>query len=455
MGTYYDLSSAQNLLSLQQRYNLHRQCNNICTSIFFDKKLDFVILKKAVEIAYERNDALRVRIVKKGKIERQYWAESGLQRIELLDFTGKSSETMENRFSKIAKKRITYYDKPLSKVYFVITNDGKNGVCFINSHMILDSCGVTVFYRDLFEVYKALLQGNNLPKPLASYEKLLQKDLNYVKTPKRQADREFWMDQIHSGEPIWTDINGFGDLEEFRRKKKNPELRHINGELALRNKSKNLMIWFPEDIVQKAGQYCTSNGFSMQHLFFLAYRSYFSKVNKREKDIYFNISVARRGTLEEKNSGGTRVHAKPFRMKLEENITFREALEKIKEHQSNIYRHVDFDYLEIDMEYKSYYKVAPLGSYACGMFTFQPVSTTTSDESAVYTNWYDNGAYPGRIYLTVMDGDGNGALKCYYQYRISHVSVDTIKKLHTYMEHLFLAGIENDSMTIGSLLDLD
>jgi len=455
MGTYYDLSSAQNLLSLQQRYNLHRQCNNICTSIFFDKKLDFDVLKKAIEITYERNDALRVRITKIDKKDKQYFAESGLQEIGILDFTGKTREAMENQFSKIAKKRITYHDKPLSKIYLVTSFDGKNGVCFINSHMILDSWGVTVFYKDLFEVYEALLSNSDMPKPLASYEKLLLKDLDYTNTPKYQTDREFWMNEIHAGEPVWTDINGSYDLEEFRRKKKNPAARHIDGELALRNKSRNLMLWFPKEIVEKAGQYCIANGFSMQHLFFLAYRSYFSKVNKREKDIYFTASVARRGTLDEKNSGGTRVHAIPFRTILEENSTFRDALEQLKERQSIIYRHADFDYLPIDMELKTYYKVAPLGSYACGMFTFQPVSTTTADASSVYTNWYDNGAYPGRMYLTVMDGDGTGALKCYYQYRVSHVSVDTIHKLHTYMENLFRAGLENDSITIGELLNID
>ena len=120
-----------------------------------------------------------------------------------------------------------------------------------------------------------------------------------------------------------------------------------------------------------------------------------------------------------------------------------------------LYRHADFDYLPIDIEFKKYYKISPIGSYGCGMFTFQPVSTTTADESTVTTNWYDNGAYPGRIYLTIMDGDGTGALKCYYQYRISHVKIDTIKKLHTYMENLILAGTANDSITIGELLDID
>ncbi|MEI8199054.1 MAG: condensation domain-containing protein [Eubacteriales bacterium] len=455
MSTYYDLTSAQNLLSLQQRYNLHRQCNNICTSILFDKKLDFDVLKKAVEIVYKRNDALRVRITKVDKKDKQYFADSGLQKIEMLDFTGKTREDMEKQFSRIAKKRITYNDKPLSRIYLVTSYDGKNGVCFINSHMILDSWGVTVFYRDLFEVYEALLQGKDMPKPIASYEKLLQKDLDYENTAKFQSDREFWMNEIHSSEPIWTDINGTRDLDKFRQKKKNPSARHINGELALRNKSRNMMIWFPEEIVEKAGQYCMANGFSMQHLFFLAYRSYFSKVNNREKDIYFTASIARRGTLEEKNSGGTRVHAIPFRTILEENTTFREALEKLKERQSIIYRHADFDYLPIDMELKTYYKAGPLASYACGMFTFQPVSTTTADESTVTTNWYDNGAYPGRIYLTVMDGDGTGSLKCYYQYRVSHVHTDTINKLHMYMENSILAGIENDRITIGELLDID
>jgi len=208
MSTYYDLTSAQNLLSMQQKYTLYRQCNNICTSVLFDRTLDFEVLKKAIKIAYERNDAFRVRITKDGKKEKQYFADNGLQEIEFLDFSGKTQAEMENKFSAIARKRITYYNKPLSKIYLVKSFDGKTGVCFINSHIMMDSWAVTVFYKDLFEVYEALLAQRDMPKPIASYEKLMQKDLDYPNTPKYKSDYEFWKSDVDTGEPMYTDANG-------------------------------------------------------------------------------------------------------------------------------------------------------------------------------------------------------------------------------------------------------
>ena len=454
MSTYYDLTSAQNLLSMQQKYTIYRQCNNICTSVLFDKALDFEVLKKAIAIAYDRNDAFRVRITKIGKKEKQYFSDSGLQDIELLDFTGKTSDEMARKFSAIARKRITYHDKPLSRIYLVKSFDGKTGVCFLNSHIMMDSWAVTVFYKDLLDVYEALLKDAEMPRPIASYEKLMQKDLDYLSTPRYKSDYEFWKSDIDTGEPIYTDVNGSIVLEEYRRKKKNPALRSASS-LNMLAKSANLMLWFPKEIVEKASAYCVDNGFSMQHLFFLAYRSYLSKVNNREKDILFYTSLARRGTLEEKNSGGTRVHCIPFRSIIEENLTFREAIEKIGARQSALYRHADFDYIEILNLYNERFKINPLESYCGAMFTFQPLITTSPDGSATYTNWYDNGSFSGVFYLTIMDGDGTGAFKCYYQHRIKRISEDTIKKLHSFLQDFILAGIENDTRTIGDLLTLN
>jgi len=454
MGAYYDLTSAQNLLSMQQKYTLYRQCNNICTTVLFDKTLDFEIMKKAITISYERNDAFRLRIAKEGKKEKQYFASSGLQEIELLDFTGKTREEMERCFSAIARKRITYHDKPLSKIYLVKSFDGKTGVCFLNSHIMMDSWAVTVFYKDLFDVYEALFKEIDLPRPVISYEKLMQKDLDYPNTPKYKSDYAFWKNDIDTDEPIYTDINGSIYLEEYRKKKKNPALRSASN-LNLLGKSANLMLWFPKEIVEKASAYCDENGFSMQQLFFLAYRSYLSKVNNREKDILFYTSLARRGTLEEKNSGGTRVHCVPFRSIIEENLTFRESVKQIGARQSALYRHADFDFIEIINMYIDRFKINQLESYCGAMFTFQPLNTTAPDGSATYTNWYENGSFSGVIYLTVMDGDGTGALKCYYQHRLKRISEQTIRKLHSYLQDFILAGVENDTRTIGDLLSLD
>lgn len=453
MGAQYDLTSSQRLLKLQQNYNVHRQCNNICTSILFDKSLSFDVLKKALETTYDRIDSLRIRITKNGKKVAQYFTDSIPPEIGLLDFTGRTAEYQEKALTGIARKRITYYDKPLSKAYLLKSYDGKQGICFVVSHMILDSWGINVFYNDVFNVYESLMNQKPLPKPPFSYEKLLQKELDYETSPKCQADREFWKSDADAGEPMFTHVNGPEFLEKYRAKQKKPGIRYAST-LTLFTKSRNLMLWFPGDVTEKAGRYCADNNLSMQLLFLLAYRNYFAKVNNRERDIIFDTSVARRGTLEEKNCGGSMVHALFIRTILDEDMTFREALDKMAERQAAVYKHADYDFIRILSMQKERYGIKPTEHYDTAMFTFQPLSTSHSDTTACYTNWYDNGAYPGLFYLTVMDGDGTGALKCYYQYRVHSVKEETVKKLHSYIVNCIRTGVENDKITVGELLDL-
>lgn len=116
---YYDLSPSQNILMYAQNFTIHKQVNNICTSLLTDTELDFDILKKAVQTAYERNDCLRIRLVKEGKKVRQYFAEYEEPDIGYLDFRGKTMEEMEKKLYKIAGMRITYFKRPLSKVWSV------------------------------------------------------------------------------------------------------------------------------------------------------------------------------------------------------------------------------------------------------------------------------------------------------------------------------------------------
>ena len=136
---YYDLTAAQNILFFSQKYTIHKQVNNVCTSVLVDKELDLDRLKKAIEIAYDRNDALRIRIVKVDKSMKQYFEDKADSHIEFLDFTGKTRDQMEKKLYKIASKPVTVWGKPLSKTYMIRSYDGRTGLYFVVSHMIMDS----------------------------------------------------------------------------------------------------------------------------------------------------------------------------------------------------------------------------------------------------------------------------------------------------------------------------
>lgn len=450
---YYDLTAAQQILFFSQKYTIHKQVNNICSSILIDEKLNFDTLRKAVVKAYERNDSLRVRIVKVGKDMKQYFAEFEEPYIEYLDFRGKSFEAMEKKLYKIAHKPVTVFGKSMSKVYLIHSYDGKCGIYFVVSHMILDSWAITTFFKDVLSIYDSLTKGVDMPRPLAPFEPLLANDLNYTTTEAYKKDHEFWENFLGTDEPIFTHVNGSCVLEKYRKKKKNPDLRY-GSVVSLFTKANNVMLPVPKDLVERMEGYCAANKLPMQSFVLLGLRTYFSKVNKREKDIIFHTVVARRGTLTEKYTGGTRVHFMPFRTVLDENMTFKSACEIISEKQAAIYRHSNINPLEVMNIWKGLYGTPQLGTYLTVTLTYQPVKLTSPNGIPLQTKWYGNGAFGSPLYLTVMDGDGDGSLKFYYEYQTHNVSFKTIQNLHSYMMKVFEAGINTDEITLDNLLDL-
>ncbi|MCM0648123.1 condensation domain-containing protein [Clostridium swellfunianum] len=454
---YYDLTSAQQLLFFSQKYTIRKQVNNVCTSAVLDAELDFNVLRKAVQKAYERNDALRVHIVKLGKEMKQYFAEYEEPNIEYLDFSGKTLEKMEKKLHKIAKKRITVFGKQMSKVYMLRTYDGKCGLYFVVSHMIMDSWAITTFFKDVLSIYNSMVKGTEMPKPINSYEDLLIKELNYRNTASYKRSREFFEKMFTEDEPIYTSINGYEVLEKCRKKKKNLSLRYAFSGLdsLIFTKARNTMLQVPKELVQKMESFCEANKLTMQSLVLLAIRSYFSKINRNEKDISLHTVVARRGSIAEKNAGGTRVHFLPFRTIIEESDTFKEACETISEKQNSIYRHADMDPLEVMGMWKKAYNIPQAGTYLGASITFQPVKLVSPDGINIETKWYSNGTASQPIYFTVMDGDGTGALKMYYEYQTSKVSTDTITRMHSYMLKVLEEGVTKEDITIGDILKLE
>lgn len=451
---YYDLTSAQKILFYSQKFTIHKQVNNICTSVLMDSELDFDILKNAVRKAYERNDSFRIRIVKVGREVKQYFAEHEEPSIEYLDFRGKTLEEMEKKLYKIAHKPISVFEKPMSKVYLMHSFDGKSGIYFAVSHLIMDFWAITIFFKDVLEIYEALSSGKDMPKPLRPYEEVLISDLNYKNTDAYMKDRKFFEEVFGEKEPIFTHVNGSSVLEKYRLKKKKPDLRYAQV-FSLRTKSENVMMPLPKELVEKMEAYCIDNKLSMQPTILLAFRSYLSKVNKGEKDITLYTIVARRGTLAEKNSGGSRAGFILFRTTFEEDDTFKKACEVIGEKQAAVYRHASIDSLEVMDILKNSFNVPEIGTYISSAVSYQPVRLVPPNGIKIETKWYGNGAIGNPLFLTVMDGDGTGAFKFHYEYQTHCITLETIQKLHSYMMKFLEAGIANGEITIGDLLKIE
>ena len=453
---YYDITPGQQLLLYSQTFTIHKQINNIFTSILLEKKLDFDVLKSAIEYAYEQNDAFRLRMTKvDGKIK-QYFADTEKPEVGLLDFTGKTQEEMDEHLSKIAHKPIRILDKPVTKVFLLRSWNGMDGIYFGVSHMVLDSWGICVFLQYVMEVYEAMKADVPMPKALSPLEPLLQKDLEYKNSPKFTKDMEFWQNEFKSRESsLISHINGPSVLENFRKKKKDPSLRYAKTTSLTRTAARHEVLYVPKRDVDKIQEFCETQKISMQAVFMFGVRTALSKLNDCQDDVGIYVTCARRGTLQEKRSGGSRVHSAIFRTIIKEDTTFETACQETFKYQTQIYRYADFDTIEmINMEAKEYNRKGYFTGWHTVIFTFQPIRLVLADGTPMHTKWYCNGVFSGTNYLTIMDADGTGALRCYHEYQYLNVKTERIREFHSLILQAIMAGVNDPSLTVGSILNM-
>jgi len=449
----YRLTPAQDLLMFSQKFSLLKQVNNVCTLMFTEHKLDDKMLDEAVSLAIQRNDCLQIRLVKDGKSFKQYFAKDiKPEPVERMDFTGKTDEQIEAVLSKIAAKKVM--SKPgqqLYKLYILKGTNGETGFFLNVSHLILDSWGVCIFFSDILKIYFALRDGTEMPKPLNAYEDILQTELAYLESPKYEADRAFWEAEFSRPEPMFTCIEGLKPLEKHRKKKKDPNYR-AGVVFNFDSRAAHVVRTVPADVVEGLTELCSRERIPMQAAFMLGYRSWLSKQCNQEKDVSFYAVVARRGTLKEKFTGGSRVQILYYRTIIEPETTLLDAMKAMNEEQNKVYRHINFPSDQMmDMFHKMYGKT-DIETYPACSLTFQPFPLQAPDGTKLKCKWICNGASGNMLYTTVMDDDGSGALRCYYEYQKSVTNEGTLNRMHEYIVELFREIIKNPDKAIGEVI---
>jgi hypothetical protein len=452
--TLYALTPSQGLTVMNRTWCIHRNVVNIPTSIIVNRALDLDVLENAVRLAVGRWDSFGIRIIKKGKQWQQYFADPALISLKRRDFRGRTRAEMEGFFHREGRKVLPLTDSPMAKIWVFTDPDGNSGVFSVINHLIMDSWAISNFYADVLGVYRSLIDGQPLPKSPVPYEGVLVKELAYLQSDRYRADQAYWRQELTASEPLFTSLKGGQELAAYRRKKKSPDARECKN-FFLRSQGGHVVKVVSAEDVARCREFLVEQRFpSMQLLFSLALRTYLAKVNDRTPDVTFGATLARRGTLEEKRTGGSRVHHFDYHTVLPDTTTFMEALETMLEQQNQHYRHMDFPSVEaMDMTLEAFHQ-KPGITYSGVLMTFQTLAVALGDGLTFATMWYANGATAVAVYLTIMDDDGTGGLRCYWEHSFTRMPEKYIEEAHDFMVRAIRAGIERPTITLGELMDL-
>ena len=457
----YPLTAAQKFHLFYQNFCPKKEVLNIGTSLTIGADLDWKVLKEAIYKAYERNDFMRLRFAKdKEGNWYQYIVDKEEREIEFVDFSGASMEEAEAQMREWTQVPFKRQDSPMNRIVMIRTSDGYNGLYLLIDHMTADAQSLIGFLKDVIQIYcNALYEGVEYPKEMSSYLEQLQKDLAYENGSKAQErDRKFFRDLIdHSPEPIYNGLRGTMELEESRKRLGDPNVRAaINVSDSVDSALDTFHL--EEEPTRRLLDFCEKYHVSMTCLLIMGLRTYFQKMNGHE-DVSINTAIARRATLKEKKSGGTRIHSFPFRTVISEDKTFLEGIYEIRDLQNIYFRHANFDPVEY-FAYRGKKYPHPNGeTYEPMSLTYQPMSLqeenlTKLGDIKYKTKWYPNGATTQAMYLTVMHRPEDNGLDFNFEHQIKAVSREDLEYLYYYLCKIMFKGTENPNLKIGDIIKL-
>ena len=458
MRKYYPLTAAQKMHDNWIKTYKTQQVAGVSVLASLQAPLDFGLLKKCIQLEYQRYGCMRVRFTKRDNDgnTKQYLVKNDSRDIPLKDLSGMTMKEAEELMQNWAYETFDEDNIPLCDIIMLKLPEGYNGFFVHMDHRLIDACGLVVMIGDIMELYTHYRFSTEYPKDLADYESVLEKDLIKANNEKRFAkDKKFWEDQLDAlGEPLYSDIKGISVLEEARKKHGDDKLRACDIELD------NLFVdvkdyYLEEEPSKRLIEFCINHQISMTNLLLLGMRTYLSKANNGQEDITIQNFISRRSSHDEWTSGGSRTIMFPCRTVIPEDTDFLSAAYEIQNVQNRIYMHSKYDPELIRQEMKRRYNTPDNTTYESCYLTYQPVTVQLKNphlkDIKQYSKWFANGAATKKMYLTVSHTP-DGKMCFSYHYQTAGLNEKDMELLYYYMMKIMFMGIENPEITLGEIM---
>ncbi len=455
----YPISTSQQMMYLMSlKYGSGYPVNNIGMGYYWKGSMDKEIMKESIYEAISRCDTMRLRFVMGKKLKLlQYVTEKSELKVEEWNYTHLTVDAAEGQLTAFSRTNIPMFGCELHRIALIDFADGYTGIFMRIQHLAMDAYSLKVFLNDIFEIYLHKTKGTPFPKPMRPYIPALKKELEYETSQQNADDRKYWYDSIAKNtEPIFTDFMLESRLKD--QQKKNPSQRYADIHSGLPDASIFKMSMSGEDS-KKFLDMCSERNLSVFSAVSMGVRTGLSCLNDNQQDVSFKMIINRRGTIEEKKSGGLRINFLPMRSIVSSEETFAEATEKISQIQNEMYLHARLAFLDTLKErHKSMPKEAKFDSTydSFGLSYQPPVKVTAIDEDmakTVRSIWYNNGATMIPLYVTVLHRSSDGGLDFIFEYRKEPECEYDLRVLYSKIKKTLILGSKNPDITVGEILE--
>jgi amino acid adenylation domain-containing protein len=426
----YPLTHPQMGIWYLEKFYPETAIGNIVGTVIIKGDIDYHSLEKAVNIAYEKNDAMRFRITEADGHPLQYVSEYSYSKLNFVDLSHEDSKTLEEWSDIQAREPFHLLDSSLFQISLIKTGPYSGGFCIKCHHIVSDAWTMTIVINQILEYYWRLVNQVEMPKEnRPSYIEYILKEIEYKNSQKYQKDKEFWHTMFETIPEKTTLANN---------------LRNSRSTKAVRES----FIIEPE-LLSKINSFCNENRISVFTFFLSALLIYISRTTQK-KDLTVGTPVLNRSNAREKDTVGMFVNTIPFRIHIDENMNFISFSNHVSKEWRALLRHYRYPYDILLKNLRE--KHSSLDNLYDIVISYQNAKLNKSTYITEYeSNWRFNGNQSDPLYIHISDRESSGSMFLDYDYLESLFTGQDIERVHNGLMALVEHIISEPSETLYNL----
>ncbi|ADY55191.1 amino acid adenylation domain protein [Syntrophobotulus glycolicus DSM 8271] len=426
--TLYPLTNAQKSIWLIEKFHPATTFVNLSFIVDLKECVDYLLLNQAINLVIQNNDALRIRLVEKGKEPQQYFAEYLEQQFEFLDFNHANGREERSRWEKKrSREQFKLLDSDLYDFVMIRTSSHEGAFFGKVHHIVTDAWSITDLASQVLQNYCKLRDNEEAgcaKRP--SYRDYIQTEIKFHGSERYQKHRAFWT-ELFSDSPECTIFSN----------------KAVSNPTAAERKTFIL----PGDLTSMVKEFSSAENVSPFCIFYSILAIMIWKLTST-KDLVIGTPVLNRSGIKEKNTMGMFISTIPFRIELKNDLDFLSLVKKVIQRWGTLLRHQKYPLEQILKDLREAHviqdKLFDLS------LSFQNAKLDVCNIN-YDQKWLFNGAQLDSLTLHISDREDSGNYTMDYDYLTGVFSEPDIHRLHEYFVTLLRHAMDNPHLPLSDV----
>ena len=423
----YKLTNPQKNIWNMELYYKGTAINNICGSVLIKEITDLKILSQAINKFIENNDSFRTRIKLIDSTPYQYFIDNKIYEFGILNFN--NIDELTSYAKKMASKPFEIIETQLFDFKLFKLSNNYGGFIINAHHIISDAATFSLVGSEITSNYLKIKSHQEIPTKTYSYIDYIEAEQKYMQSSRFENDKKYWNDLYKDLPSITTIPSSKNDVESIS--------------------ANRLELKLNKDLFNKINQFCKINKVSVFSFLMAIYSIYIGKINNADT---FSIGtpILNRSNFAQKHTSGMFISTSMLKIKINNDITFKELIHNISQTSLSMLKHQKYDYQYIlndlrqnNPEISNLYDVA---------LSYQITKATDTSLAIDYeSTWYMTPFISNSIDIHFHDNNDSGNLIINYDYKICKYEQKDIINMHKRILHILNQIINNPDLSIKDL----